>query len=196
MSGMGRAMAAFPAVFLAGAVALAWVWPWLLPVWIYLVPPLLHRLHDRVWPLREGAYPLVGPTYVPWWGSHQLQLVFVAFPALEALLRVLGLYSPWLRLWGSRVGRGVYWTPKAEVVDRGLLDLGDRVVVGHLVGFYSHMIKPVDGNLLLIVKRVRVGDGALIGAGSNLGPGAEVAAGAFVPVKTDVMPGKRFGEAS
>ena len=62
--------------------------------------------------------------------GHQLQVLYSAFPALRL---VPGLYSAWLRLWGSRVGRAVYWTPQVKITDRGLLKVGDGVVFGHRV---------------------------------------------------------------
>ncbi|MDJ0694669.1 GH3 auxin-responsive promoter family protein [Mastigocoleus sp. MO_188.B34] len=46
----------------------------------------------------------------------------------ELLTEVITL---WLRLWGSKVGEGIYWTPKIEIADRGLLEIGDRVRVTH-----------------------------------------------------------------
>jgi hypothetical protein len=192
VSGMGRAMAAWPWVYLGLVVASGvCVSAWLAPLVVYLLPPLLHRLHGRVFPLREGVHALVGTAYVPWWGSHQLQLPFVAFPALEALLRVLGLYSPWLRLWGARVGRRVYWTPLVEITDRTLLEIGDDVVVGHKCGFYAHAVKPARGALHVFLKRIRVGSGAFLGAGSGFGPGAVVEAGAYLPLRTEIFPGGR-----
>jgi acetyltransferase-like isoleucine patch superfamily enzyme len=190
MSAMGRVMAAWPWTFLALLAASAWRAWWSVPLVLYLLPPLLHRLHGAVFPLREGAHALVGKGYVPWWGSHQLQLPFIAFPALEALLRVLGLYSAWLRLWGARVGRGVYWTPLVEITDRALLEIGDGVVVGHKCGFYAHAIRPARGTLYLYARRIRVGAGAFLGAGSGFGPGAVVAAGAYLPLRTEVYPGR------
>lgn len=195
MSPMGRLMALWPWAF-AGLVGLAaWRAWWAVPLVVYLLPPLLFRAHQRLFPLREGAHRMIGPTYVPWWGGHQLQLPFIAFPVLEAVLRVLGLYSAWLRLWGAKVGRGVYWTPLVEITDRSLLELGDGVVVGHKCGFYAHAIKPARGSLYLYCKRIRVGDGAFLGAGSGFGPGAVVEAGAYLPLRTEVFPGRSAGRA-
>jgi hypothetical protein len=82
---------------------------------LYLVPVATYRLHDALWPLVEGSSRIDAPGYAPWWGGHQCQLMYSAFPALEAALRLVpGLYSGWLRLWGSRVGL------------RGLLDATGR----------------------------------------------------------------------
>lgn len=187
-----RVLGLFP-WFLAALAVASLVWaPWALPAVIYLVPPLAYRVHQRLWPLEEGLCRLVGPTYVPWWGGHAIQLVYIAFPALEALLRLLGLYSPWLRLWGARVGRRVYWTPLVEVTDRALLEIGDDVVIGHRCGFYGHAIKPSKDNLILYAKRIRIGSGAFLAGGCGFGPGAEVAAGAYLPLRTEVYPNRRF----
>lgn len=154
---------------------------------VYLVPVLSYRLHNVLFPLKEGASHLVGDAYSSWWGGHQLQLPFVALPALEMPLKMVpGLFSLWLRCWGSRIGKGVYWTPWVEVVDRGMLDVGDGVVFGHRVGIYGHLIKPTRTNLLLFAKRVTVGDGAFVGAGAVLLPGCVIEAGAVVPMKTEL----------
>ena len=189
-----RLLALFPASMVLVAVAAVVVGGgWGLPVALfalYLAPPLAFRAHQLFWPLREGPSHLVGEGYSPWYGGHQLQVLYVALPSLEALLRLVpGLYSAWLRLWGAKVGRGVYWTPRVQILDRALVEIGDRVIFGHEVVLLSHVIKPTKrGNLLLYVKRIRIGDGVLLGAGCHLGPGVTVDPGVMVPVTEDVYP--------
>jgi acetyltransferase-like isoleucine patch superfamily enzyme len=46
--------------------------------------------------------------------------------------------------------------------------------------------------LLLYVRRIRIGDGVLLGAGSRLGPGVRIEDGAVLPVRTDVGVGRRI----
>jgi hypothetical protein len=162
-------------------------------VTVYLVPVACYRLHNAVWPLLEGRSPLDKPAYAPWWGGHQFQVVYNAFPALEAALRLVpGLYSAWLRLWGSRIGHSVYWTPVVDISDRALLDIGDGAILGHRVACYSHLIQRRASGLVLYVRRVRIGAGAMIGAGSRLGPGTRVDAGVEVPVLTAAVVGRRL----
>ena len=145
---------------------------------LYGLPMLAYRFHAWRYPLVEGISYLQNQDYSPWWGSHQIQAIYIAFPLLEAGLRLIpGGFSAWLRLWGSHIGRHVYWTPGLEIADRGLLTIGDRVVLGHRVGLYSHIIKPKRQNLLLYIKRVAIGDDTFIGAGSHLGPGVVIAPG-------------------
>ncbi len=139
---------------------------------LYAVPVAAYRVHEWLWPLAEGPSRIDAPGYSPWWGGHQCQVMYSAFPALEAALRLVpGLYSAWLRLWGGRVGRGVYWTPLVEITDRALIEVGDGVVFGHRVACYAHLVKPRSDGLVLYVRRIRIGDGVLLGAGSRLGPG-------------------------
>jgi hypothetical protein len=194
----------FPALWLAGAFACTlWIAaaPGLASVLallavLYLVPVAAFRAHQALWPLPEGRSRLDAPSYSPWWGGHQFQVVYSAFPALEAALRVVpGLYSAWLRLWGSRIGRNVYWTPLVEVTDRSLLEIGDGVVFGHRVACYAHLVKRRDAGLVLYVRRIRVGHGVLLGAGSRLGPGARIDDGTVLPLLTDVGVGRRIRKA-
>ena len=112
----GRIAPVFPLVHLGlSAVGLVlaiqsgngWWLLWSL-FFLYLFPPLCQRGHQLVWPLQEGLSELSKPAYSPWWTTLQLQAVFNAAPSLEAILRLVpGVYSCWLRLWGSRIGRGV-----------------------------------------------------------------------------------------
>lgn len=194
-----RVIALFPALMVAGALALlgAAIATRRLELagaallWIYLVPVAIYRLHEAIWPVKIGGSYLVGGEYSAWWGGHQIQLVYYAFPWLEAALRLVpGAYSAWLRLWGSKVGRGVYWTPAVEIGDRALMEIGDGAVFGHRVAAFSHIIKPRRTNVLLVVRRVTVGSGAFVGAGVVLAPGAVVAPGAFVEAGTHVYPGE------
>ncbi|PSB05161.1 acyl transferase [Merismopedia glauca] len=161
----------------------------------YVLPLLVYWLHHLFYPLKEGISYLEGKNYAPWWGTHQIQLIYIAFPALETILRLIpGLFSLWLRLWGAKVGQGVYWTSRLEIGDRSLLEIGDRVVFGHGIGIYSHAVKPKKDNLMLYAKRVKIGDGAFISAGCRLGPGVEIPAGAYVPVTTDLYPNQKWDE--
>lgn len=193
-----------PAVWLAGSGAcllFLFVAPGIasmlaLLTMLYFVPIAVYRLHEALWPLTEGRSRIDAPAYSPWWSGHQLQLMYSAFPALEAALRLIpGLYSAWLRLWGSKVGRGVYWTPLVEITDRALLDVGHGVVFGHRVACYAHLIKRRNDGLVLYVRRIHIGDGVLLGAGSRLGPGAHIDDGVVLPVLTDVGVGRRMHKA-
>lgn len=164
-----------------------------IPGILYLFPVGIYRLHEHFHPVSEGFSSLRDPSYSPWWGSHQIQVIYMAFPALEALLRLIpGAFSAWLRLWGAKVGEDVYWTPTLTISDRAFLQIGDGVVVGQAVGLYSHLIKVDGDNLKLFVKTIVIEDGAFIGAGSQFSPGVKIPAGVEVPMGTKLRPMKRF----
>ncbi|MEZ0370867.1 MAG: acyl transferase [Candidatus Sericytochromatia bacterium] len=162
-------------------------WNLLLPIGIvYLYPVLAFRFLSLFKPLSEGRFELTEKKYNAWWGSHQFQLIYFACPFLEGLLRTLpGVYSAWLRLWGARIGKQVYWTPNVEIDDRPLVEIGDGVIVGHKVHFISHVILPYKDRLSLYIKKISIGKGCFLGAGSRLGPGVVVDDGTTLPVLTD-----------
>ncbi|MBA3922390.1 MAG: acyl transferase [Nostocaceae cyanobacterium] len=158
---------------------------------LYAFPVMVYRIHEHFYPVKEGISYL-GGNYSPWWGSHQIQVLYIAFPALETLLRLIpGAFSLWLRLWGAKVGQGVYWTPHLEIADRGLLEIGDRVVFGHKIGIYAHAIKPRKADLMLYVKKVKIGNNVFLGAGSHLGPGVVVEDGTYLPVASNIYPNQK-----
>lgn len=162
---------------------------------VYLLAPALYRLHQWLRPMRQGFSAVTGKDYSPWWGGHQIQGLYIAFPALEAALRLVpGVYSAWLRLWGAKVGRGVYWTPRIEIIDRALIEVGDGVVFGHRSVLCSHVIVPKGKNLRLYAKAIRIGSGALLGAEARLGPGCQVAPGFVIPYATSSRVNQCFGE--
>jgi hypothetical protein len=146
---------------------------------LYLTPPLLHRLLGGPRRLPRGRFGVDSPEFLLWWRAAQLQTIFNRLPFLEELLRLLpGVYSLWLRLWGARVGRLVYWTPGVVIADRSLVAVGDRVVFGAAVRVMPHLIAPDDeGRTTLLVDRVTLGDDALVGGYSLLTPGARVEPG-------------------
>jgi hypothetical protein len=192
-----RLVALFPAAVVAGALACA-LWlcgsPGPLPLGalvavLYVVPVLAFRAHQALWPMTLGGTSLGERRYVPWWGAHQIQLIYIALPQLEALLRLVpGLYSAWLRLWGARIGKGVHWTPLVDIGDRSLIDIGDHVIFGHRAALYAHVITPGKRKLILYVKPISVEEGAFVGAGAVLGPGAVVRRSKLVAAGTHVYP--------
>jgi len=160
---------------------------------LYLLPVACFRAHDLAWPLVEGRSRLDTPEYSPWWGGHQFQVVYSAFPALEAALRLMpGAYSAWLRLWGSRIGRRVHWTPRVDIGDRSLLEVGDDVVFGHLVVCYAHVVMRRRDRVLLYTRRIRIGKRVLLGFACRLGPGVRIDDGAALDARTDVFFGRRI----
>ena len=197
MTLLSKLLSFFPALTL-GLAALSFLYGiWNHSLWslilclffLYGLPVLVYRLHSAVYPLKSGISYLQDSDYSPWWGSHQLQVIYIAFPLLETLLRLIpGVFSGWLRLWGAQIGKHVYWTPALEIADRGLLTIGNGVVFGHRVGMYSHIVKPRRENLMLYLKPITIGDNSFIGAGSYIGPGATIAADSYLEAGSEIYP--------
>jgi hypothetical protein len=167
----------------------------LLLLTLYILPLLTYRLHQWRYPIAPGITYLQGSQYSPWWGSHQIQVIYIILPVLEKILQVIpGAFSLWLRLWGAEVGANVYWTPQVEIADRGLLKIGNNVVFGYQVRLFSHVVKPRKGNLMLYVKSIEIGDNVFIGAGCNIGPGVVITPGTLLPTQTDLFPNQKVDD--
>lgn len=145
---------------------------------LYLLPPLLARLVLLARRPEGRAIAMGSADFFAWWLLLNLQTVFCRFPALEELLRLVPtLYSAWLRLWGSRIGRLIYWAPGTLVLDRSFLEIGDNVVFGAGVRLNPHVVARNDeGATVLVLAPVRIGEGAAVGGYSLLTAGTEIAA--------------------
>lgn len=194
MSLGGRLVSLFPALYLV-LVAGTLGWIWLAPAWwsvllliavVYLVPLACFRVHELFLPLGEGQWDLSEPAYNRWWASYCFQYPFTAVPWLEALIHfVPGLYSCWLRAWGSKIGKRVFWTPRVDILDRSLIEVGDGVVFGHLSAMSCHAVSDIDGRPMLITMKIKIGERSLIGVDSQFGPGV------VIPPRTQVKPKTR-----
>lgn len=200
MSFTARAMTLFPALhlLLAGNAFISWVrWPRVegsvfFLFWLYVFPPLCLRAHRAIFGVSRSVSRISDPGYCPWWGEHSIQLLFVAIPALEGVLRIIpGVYSAWLRLWGSKIGARVHWVPTILVSDRAQLVIGSDVILGHRVELHCHAINPRKNGMRLIFMPITIKDKAMIGAGSHLGPGTVVEEGAVIKILTNIHPFNR-----
>jgi acetyltransferase-like isoleucine patch superfamily enzyme len=196
MTWKSRLLSVFPLVhvlLILGSIAGVFLRPGVLscfaiPASVYVFPVVAFRLHNLLFPLKTGTRDLGKREYSSWWGGHQIQLLFLAVPPLEAVLTLVpGLFSLWLRAWGSKVGRHVYWTPQVQILDRSLLEVGSGVHFGHKVITSSHVVtRTKSGRLLLMVDRITIGDNAFIGAGTRIGPGVTVGEGAVVAAASEM----------
>jgi len=167
---------------------------WLAPVVLFLIPPVAVRLATLWTPLATGMVQPSSAAFLHWWFTAQWQVVFARLPALEELMRMVpGAYSVWLRLWGARVGGLVYWSPGVVILDRSLVRIGSRVIIGTGAHLNPHAIAPAGrGEMKLYLAPITIDDDALIGASSHLLPGCEVAAGEVTPPFRTIHAFSRF----
>lgn len=204
MTGVDRLFSYFPLFMTAAALAALGVfaqWPngwsaFLLLFVLYLLPPMALRILNRWAPLKAGIACIDGRKFCAWLAAHHIQAFYDALPYLESLLRVIpGFYSMWLRMWGSRIGYGVEWPVRMDVLDRNLMDVGNRVVFAREVELAAHVRKKQEGQgSRVLVRQVRIGSHAFIGAGARIGPGASVPHNANVPAMAVVDVNEAFGE--
>lgn len=166
----------------------------LVPVVLYLAPPLVVRGCTLVRPLSPGAFRVGSGAFLWWWFTAQWQVIFARLPAFEEALRLVpGLYSTWLRAWGAHVGRFVYWSPGITITDRSLVRIGDRVVFGMGVRLNAHVLSPgADGSAHLYLAPVRVGRDSLVGGYSLLLAGCDVGPGEVTPPLKTLHPFTRW----
>ncbi len=159
--------------------------------WIYLLPPLMYRFWTAIRSKPQGRFEIDSSEYRTWWVGVQFQVLFLRFAFLEELLRLVPmLYSFWLRLWGARIGKAVYWSPKTYILDRGYLDIGDFVVVGVGTRFASHLVSiTTSGNYELLLESPRVQKFSILGGYSGLGPGSFVEEKQMLPSHFLLAPG-------
>jgi acetyltransferase-like isoleucine patch superfamily enzyme len=82
-----------------------------------------------------------------------------------------------------------------DVLDRDLMDIGNRVVFSREVELAAHVRQKMEGaGSRVLVRQVRIGSNAFIGAGARIGPGAMVPHSANVPALAVVGVNETFGE--
>ena len=74
-----------------------------------------------------------------------------------------------------RVGQGVFVSAGCQILDDGIVDIGDNVILGEGVRLVA-----TDTAGVSIGSGVWIGDGAEINPGAHIGPGAMVCAGSVV----------------
>jgi hypothetical protein len=143
---------------------------------LYLFPALAARLIQTTIAIPEGHIAIGTKAFFAWWILFQLQVIFCRLPFLEELLRLVpGLYSQWLRLWGSDIGRFTYWSAGTQISDRTHLTFGDQVVLGAGVRLNAHvLVRNASGSLELILARIIIGNHTIIGGYSLLTAGTEI----------------------
>jgi hypothetical protein len=186
----------FPIVHLAFALLLSTTVPIILTVlWIYFLPPLSCRLFLYFYPIKIGA-SVVGksnPEGSSWLIAHHMQKIFDCLPLLEGCLKLIpGVYSFWLRSWGAKIGKKVQWTPECRIVDRTLIQIGDRCLVGNMSYIAAHALKKKDGRYLLYCKPVQLGADVVLSYRSTVSPGCVLGDKAFVEAGASLYPGQKL----
>ncbi len=145
---------------------------------LFIAPALAARIIVQGFPLRSTAINPGSIDFFKWWAMLNLQVLFCRLTILEETMRLVpALYSAWLRLWGSKIGRLVYWAPGTLILDRSFLSIGDDVIFGAGVRLSPHvMMRNKQGKMKLLLAPVKIGSRAVVGAYSLLTAGTELPA--------------------
>lgn len=160
---------------------------------IYFLPIVLYRLFSLLVPVKVGRMKL-GPENEPcgWMIAHRLQMTYHIFPFFEGILNSLpGIYSNWLRLWGSEIGRFVYWAPDVRIYDRTHLTVGDKTFVGGALLSCHLAVPKKDGTFELLFSPIAIGKGVFISTQANIGPGSKIKDGEHIKLLTQTFGDKR-----
>lgn len=143
---------------------------------LYFLPPLLALLIRWIFPIKNRKIPFGSREFMTWWSIFSLQVVYLRFPFLEEILRSIpGVYSFWIRLWGSKVGRTTYWAAGVSIQDRSFICIGDNVMMGAGVRLTPHVnIKNEEGNSILLLDKITIGNRCVVGGYSLLTAGTVI----------------------
>lgn len=162
---------------------------------LYFLPILLKNIHQLFFKIKIGESDIFAKSYCPWWTNHQLQMLYMSFPFIETSIRLIpGAYTVWLRLWGSRIGKNVYWTPGVTIYDRDLIEISDNCIIGEKALFVAHIISPRNGRGILTIEPIKVEKNAFIGAGTVLSHGCLIKEGALLKAGTELYPRSIFSK--
>ena len=166
-------------------------------LFLYLAPPIIFRILLIIYQTPKSL------TYIGkkstsgnlWYLSYQLQKNFEVFKFLEGILKLVPeLYSHWLRLWGSKIGKKINWTSGCEVVDRPFLEIGDRCLIGNQTYISAHAIKKSNEKYLLYLKKPIIGNDVVTGFRSTIGPGAIIGNRCFLDSGAAIYPNQILKE--
>lgn len=139
--------------------------------------------------VQPGEYPLYGTYYLRWWLAER----FAALVNIK-LIADSALYPCFLRAMGARVGNYCHVGTMVVGACADLVEIGDDAVVGADVLLTVSVVER--GRLIL--KRVTIGAGAIVGShcvvegGATVGERAELAALSLVPDGMHVPDYQRF----
>ena len=133
---------------------------------IYFIPPLITRIVLLIHPLKQTEYELFSTDYYVWWLVFCSQIIYLRFPVLEEILRIIpGLYSFWLRVfWGAKIGKFTFWAPGTRILERNFLKIGDNVIFAADTRINAH----VQTESKLLLAPITIEDNVIVGAYSLL----------------------------
>lgn len=158
---------------------------------LYFQSPLIWRTLRAVYgqPVGKMQFGKMEKDGCLWLVMLQLQHIYISLPFIERILMAVpGLFSAWLRMWGSKIGAKVMWAPEVTILDRTHLNIGDRVLFGTKVMLSCHVVNKRDRKYTVILAPIEIGTDAFLGYETSVGPGVVIGARAFTEIRSLVFP--------
>jgi acetyltransferase-like isoleucine patch superfamily enzyme len=120
-----------------------------------------------------GRYPLASPTTLRW--LIYSGIYTITSTTILPLIPVSFFSNLYFRIIGCRFGKRVYLN-SYMLLDPYLIEIGDDVTIGGQTDVSAHSF---EGNTL-ILDRIRIGSGSLIGAHCYISPGVTIGTGCVI----------------
>ncbi len=111
--------------------------------------------------LKEGSFPLWGPTFLRWWFANRI-LAIAPVPFITGT----PLAAVFLRCLGAKVGKNVTFE-SLDIDAPGLIEIGDDCSFENSSWLHAATVS----NGLLHLRKIKVGDGCVIGVRSGVAGG-------------------------
>jgi len=137
--------------------------------------------------LKPGAYEVGSPVFFRWlvYSGLHLWTVNIVLP----FLRGNNWIKIYLRVAGAKVGKGVFVNSK-DIFDAYLLEIGDDVFIGGEAFLNCHLFD----NGRLVLGKIKLGDGATVGACAYITPGTCAGKNSRIGMYTYLRRGTEIGD--
>ena len=136
---------------------------------------------------KPGAYPVGSPVFFRWlvYSGLHLWTVNIVLP----FLRGNNWIKIYLRISGAKVGKGVFVNCR-DIYDAYLLEIGNDVIIGGEALLNCHLYD--SGKLIL--GRIKIGDGTVVGANAYLTPGTVTGRNSQIGIHTYLRRDTEIGD--
>jgi len=139
--------------------------------------------------IKPGKYPPASLTFVRWLINGGLHTV--ALNTFLPFIQGTAIYQLFLKLCGCKIGKNVFINTKS-LHDVYLLRLCDDVVIGGDTDITCHLFE----NGCIVLNRIEIGKGTLIGASVKIGPNTEIGANCSIGINSYLRRGERIKDNS
>jgi hypothetical protein len=139
--------------------------------------------------IRPGRYPQAHPTTLRW--LIYCGIYTLAYRLVLPLIPVTWFSNLFFRIVGCRFGKHVYLNSYI-LNDAYLIEIGDNVIVGGGAEISCHLYEEDH----LILDRIKIGSGSLIGANAYISPGVVIGKNCTIGLGAHIRRGKHIPDGS